>query len=109
MSLPDRPITYNLAAMRHIGAPAEMGLEQATAIPRFVWALLGQRDLVLMGTREEIEQELDDLDDKYRPAQVVRLHAGYATWVGTREVAQDPIWFPRAGQRPTIPEEGEAR
>lgn len=105
MNAPRRPITYNLAAMGHIGAPAEMDLEQATAIPRFVWVLLGQRDLVLMGTREDIITELNDLDDKYRPAQVVRLHAGYATWVGTREVAQDPIWFTQHHRQPR-PEEG---
>lgn len=72
------------------GHPSVLDLESGTVIPTEVWMLVGQRRLTMVfETHREAILEMDYLDDKYRPAYLVRAQVSHLDVVGVRRHSAD--------------------
>lgn len=62
-------------------------IEAGTIVPSLVWAVIGQRQLVMIfGDENEARTELNDLDDKYQPAYLMRVQTIAATITEVQDV-----------------------
>ena len=68
--------------------PRNLELGLGTTIPTQLWAVVGQRGLLLLcESPYEADIELHTLDDKYRPAYKIKLDVQRATVLAVGEVA----------------------
>lgn len=70
--------------------PAQLDLDTRTPVPEKIWLVVAQRGVVLVhGDEHEARRELEEMDDKHRPAYLLTVPVTQLEVVGTIDVSSE--------------------